>query len=119
MIVVILDTFSGLTNPEWQLTAKQQAEFIRRFAAAPIISTGAPHLEEPLGYRGFRVRTARTGQLPAELRIYNGWIIGDSQVRRDRGRTMERWLLSTGAAILGPDLTRQVDGEISGKGPTP
>jgi hypothetical protein len=119
MIIVTLDVFSGRPNPEWTLTANEEAEFIRRLASAPIKVTRAPFLEEPLGYRGFRVRTAHVGRTPTELRVYNGWITDRGQTREDVGRGMERWLLDTGLATIGPDLAKHLAIEISSKAKIP
>lgn len=113
MITVTLDVFSGRPNPEWTLSAKEEVEFTHRLALASPTSTGAHDQGEPLGYRGFRVHTSGASGLPAELRVYNGWISGDRQTWQDRGRTMELWLLlDTGRTTITADLVKYVKGEI-------
>ena len=119
MMVVTLNVFSGRPNPEWRLNAKDQAELIHRLTSAPVRLTRAPSPEEPLGYRGFHIRTDGAAGIPGELHVYGGWITGGGQTREDHGRTTERWLLETGLGTIVPDLAKHVAGEISGRGRRP
>ena len=110
--IVTLQVFSGRPDPNWPLTGKEEAEFERLVAGAPIAARPPNSLDEPLGYRGFRVHIDRVGASPSEFRVYHGWIMG-TQIREDRGRVLERWLLNTGHGSIPSDLATYIQSEIN------
>ena len=109
--IVSLEIFSGRPDPNWSLTGKQQAEFERLIASAPVVARLLGPRDEPLGYRGFRVHIDHAGAAPSDLKIYDGWISG-GQTREDSGRAIERWLLDTAGSSIPNDLAAYVRSEI-------
>jgi hypothetical protein len=72
MICIELDIFSGMYNPTWSLTAKEENDFIDRILADPSL-TAPPTTAGSLGYKGFIVyasENARTRLMSAGLPSY-------------------------------------------------
>jgi hypothetical protein len=111
-VLVTLDVFSGRPDPNWSLTAVQEAELTRRLAVLPTVAR-RPQQDEPLGYRGFRVQLHAKGNHASELRVFNGYIVGPRRINVDRGRALELWLLNTGQTSISSDLAAYISGEIA------
>jgi hypothetical protein len=94
---VELDAYSGMENPEWNLTAEEEEAFLKRLRA--LNTTGEEFVRIGLGYRGLVVDGAGLEGYD-RVSIYNGVVLaqaGNSSWRfDDEGRMLERWLLGTG-----------------------
>lgn len=106
---VELDIFSGRPNPHWNLTTAQQTELQTALAALPVTGSAVPE-NDGLGYRGFRVSDpANTGRC---IVAYAGYVTvsqgGWNEARKDEARTIERWLLDSGAPYLDSTLRQRV-----------
>lgn len=101
MLEVELDIFSGMPNPRWILTEKEEQELMARIAADPAQVSDANSAQEQfsLGYRGMIVRLIKDGAsgvrkaqqagvLPDEFRV-------GSKPVRDRAASAADWLLKT------------------------
>jgi hypothetical protein len=104
MLEVELDIFSGMPNPRWILTEKEEQELMARIAAEPTQVSPLNSADEQfsLGYRGMIVRTIKTDKpsgaggepqgagiaLPREYRL-------GSRVARDAAASAADWLLKT------------------------
>jgi hypothetical protein len=109
---VELDIFSGRPNPRWDLTPAEALKFRKMVTALPSSARRSP-LAGGLGYRGLIVRPP--GNKPEdfdELVIYNEVVTarrGDrSKAFVDKGRLLEKWLLSTGKRFLERSLFLEV-----------
>jgi hypothetical protein len=110
--IVTLEVFSGRPDPNWLLTDNDEAEFERLVASAPVAARPASSQVEPLGYRGFHVRIKHSGTRPTHVKIFDGWIKGRG-TRKDPGRVLERWLLTTAHGAIPNDLTAYIQSEIN------
>ena len=106
---VELDIFSGRPNPVWGLTAAQideMGEIVRKLPLA----TEEPPSHPGLGYRGFVVtddarRSWRINAFKGFVQITDQ---GRVEVRSDRNRSLERWLLNSAGSQLPPEIYRRV-----------
>ncbi len=111
---VELDIFSGRPNPRWELSSETAQELRNKLAD---LSEGAPLRPQTtgLGYRGLIVRSEKLEDFE-ELVIYNEVVASQRGDRLatfvDKGRSIEKWLLSTGKPFLGQDLYQQLLSEI-------
>jgi hypothetical protein len=110
---VVLDIFSGRPSPSWNLTAAQTEELVRLLKSLPADESQGEADQAPgLGYRGFTVqgRSAWIAAFRGRVSVKS-----DRAERRlsDPDRSVERWLLATGAPSLEPDVrylvARQLD----------
>jgi len=106
---VELDIFSGRPNPRWNLNPAQQAAFQAALDALPISGTAAPE-NDGLGYRGFLVTDpANPGR---RIRAYAGCVtLSDGsriEVRKDEAKTIEHWLLDSGAPYLDSAVRQRI-----------
>jgi hypothetical protein len=111
-MIVEMDIFSGRPNPSWELSPEQTIELWQRVYALHQ-QTPPPHVFDGLGYRGL---IARDPSNPGSfLKVGFGWIlhVQDGVVEssyNDEGRSLEKWLLSTGRGkiddrlIVAPNL---------------
>ncbi|MFP1629779.1 hypothetical protein ACLB9X_32515 [Streptomyces sp. 5K101] len=108
MLEVELDIFSGMPNPKWILTRKEERELTERIQAAPEQVSPLFTSEERLGlgYRGFIIRLLKEDDgpwsrsqystqspLPAEFRVGSAPTAVESSVAH--------WLLETSARRVG------------------
>lgn len=108
MLEVELDIFSGMPNPKWVLTRREEGELAERIQAAPEQVSPAFTNEEQfgLGYRGFIIRLLKEDDgywtqrqrsvespFPSEFRVGSAPTAPDSSV--------SQWLLETSARRAG------------------
>ncbi|QRM54929.1 hypothetical protein [Sinorhizobium sp. BG8] len=106
---VELDIMSGRPNPVWDLTPAQADELGDIVETLPT-GTGTPPPDPGLGYRGFVVTDKarpswRLGVFKGFVRISGG---GPTEIRNDRDRRLERWLLDSAGTLLGDQIRRRV-----------
>ena len=106
---VELDIFSGRPNPVWGLTAAQIDEMGEIVRTLPL-ATEEPPSQPGLGYRGFVVtddarRSWRINAFKGFVQITDQ---GRVEVRSDRNRRLERWLLNSAGSQLAPEIHRRV-----------
>ena len=95
---VELDTFSGVPNPIWPLSAAQGKELLTRLAA---LSPGpASVYPDRLGYRGLLIHfNLPPYGMPETVQVFQGAVCYDLGGTRtcqiDGRREVERWLLQT------------------------
>lgn len=110
---VIVDIFSGLPNPQWQLGVEQSLAMISLVSG---LSTAQP-AEMPalpdLGYRGFEISGFGGGC--DTYRVFSGYVNACETITQDPGRKVELWLLRTGSEVLDPGLYSELLTEITGK----
>ncbi len=107
MLSIELDIYSGLQNPTWTLTDKEENELVERVLADPSAMQPTTADAGGLGYRGFIVR-AMSEQAESEdsainkarLRTASGGVVNfPSQFRiggaLDKSVDMAQWLLTT------------------------
>src|SRR5438874_2336385 len=98
---VELDVFSGRQNPNWSLSPAQASEFRERIGRLPSREAHSQQRLPGLGYRGARIEIEPEDQIPFKsVHIYGGKVvaIGRHKLRlADPNRSLERWVLSTGA----------------------
>lgn len=112
-VEVELNIFSGRPDPVWSLSETE------RNRLEEILSGLSPgevrELPEPLGYRGFTLRLTHADERVTEVRVYKGVVrMADGEAvtaLADPGRTLERWLVTTGSR-LEPQLRTLVLNEL-------
>lgn len=116
MFQVELDIFSGLPNPRWQLSAKEEKEMLDRVTADPSSLAPVSQVESKLGYRGFIVMATgdhanllRSQGLPPVFRVKGG---------ASTQPTDPSWLLNT-SRVLDADLYDYVRDEQQSQGAAP
>jgi hypothetical protein len=102
IVSVVLEAFSGLANPTWQLSpqdASRLQESVSRLAEQRAVEQ--PHIPD-LGYRGLVIEGLDVQGKPAKVRVYRRWVIvgGDADARayQDRDNSLEMWLVELGRA---------------------
>ncbi|AUI59138.1 hypothetical protein [Amycolatopsis sp. BJA-103] len=124
MLEVELDIFSGMPNPTWTLSEREERELIERISADPAQVSPAvtPDEQFSLGYRGLLVRLVKTDggprseltsawgtSLPTEFRIGSkpatepvaDWLLGTSEAYPDAGVDDElREVASSGVDLV-------------------
>lgn len=110
---VELDVFSGRPNPAWSLSGAEKSHLVELLSGLP--SGEVRELPEPLGYRGFAVTLTHADARVTEIRVYKGAVRmeagGAVTALSDPGRTLERWLSTTGSR-LDPGLREMVLNEL-------
>jgi hypothetical protein len=112
---VEVDLYSGRPNPHFRLNPDEASEVLRRLADLPPLSDHAAP-REGLGYRGLRLVPESSDSI-AEIEVSAGVVVvhnrdGSVVYLADPGRTLERWLIETGAESLGPDVTSVLRQEV-------
>lgn len=95
-LTIMLDIWSGLPNPTWQLSGALADELLRRLGAVQESTTNA---DDPpaLGYRGIVVSSEGNEALPSERRIYTAPVSNRSPGSWNRTAcALELWLLDSG-----------------------
>lgn len=112
--VVSLDIFSGVPNPSWELSEDEVREFQNLVQRVEQTTPLMPEsLFAGLGYRGFRV-TSTLERLEPEIYVGGGVIDQERfQLNRlDSSRSVEKFLLRTGARVLQSELQAEVEQSI-------
>ena len=113
-VEVEVDVFSGMPNPEWNLSDADAALFQQKIAALPEASPA--QLANNLGYRGIIVRV-KTEMTQTRILIQNGIVQStqdDATVYcSDPGRDLERWLLNTGRPFIEDNIFMLVKNELA------
>jgi hypothetical protein len=109
-----LDVFSGMPNPTWQLSGTETIDLRNKLLDLPAIPEQT--FEEPLGYRGIKVRfTDATGEVT--LRVWRGVAqkrtVAGLTFYADQNRVLEDWLLQSGKPYISSDLFSTIQTEIS------
>lgn len=110
-----LDVFSGLSNPCWELSFEQAAEFRQLLQSlSEFASFKLP--PDKLGYRGMIVTELEdAGPGYDDIVVYSGivWARRGSVTLRlsDKGRLLERWLLRTGRQWIATELYCELETE--------
>jgi hypothetical protein len=131
---VTLHVFSGRVDPAWVLSLAQVAALVTRIDALPLLPPlppGTSHVGRGLGYGGFTVDGLVEGTVGdlavSPITAFKGLIWQGSGTgamgRADPKRTVEWWLLKTGASSLAPAMihfvTAHLGGERSARTPPP
>lgn len=111
-MLVELDIFSGVPNPQWHMAEPDREKFLKLLQKLPQQETeemGTPGL----GYRGFIVFETKEQHCAFDkLTIYRGSIKAtktDSVIQLvDKDRTVEYWLLEKAKKHLKDDLFSKV-----------
>ena len=100
IVTVMLDAFSGVTNPTWSLTEKDAGalqESVNRIVATRPVEP--PHIPD-LGYRGLVIEGLDIRGKSTVVRIFRNWLIvgGNADVRawQDKDNSLEMWLVDLG-----------------------
>lgn len=111
-IEVMLDIFSGLPNPVWELSSAEETELLARLETLP------PRYEEVLpeppglGYRGFVIRPAGCPKLQGPVTVYKGAVRYADEGYKDVQRELEKWLLNKAGSTLPNHLKEVVKREV-------
>ncbi len=105
---VVLEMFSGRTDPSWQLDAARTAELRDKLNALPPARERTLPSAPGLGYRGLHVSLS-DGTQGEVVEGRSGRIAFAGRILRDEHRAVERWLLDTAPPQLA-DLVRSVRG---------
>jgi hypothetical protein len=113
-MIVVLDAYSGRSNPSWRLSEKDNARLLERVAGRAVATESEEGNKGGLGPRGFIILATRDdevpGGLPASFRVGGGVL---PQVASESGATplsaaesaeLSRFLLNTGSHVLETDL---------------
>jgi len=101
MLEIELDIFSGIPNPAWILSEKEEKELIDRITAEPTQISPTDTLDEQfsLGYRGFIVREIKTddgiwskAKLASGISLPDEFRVGSKPARQ---APASEWLLQT------------------------
>ncbi|MFF7485734.1 hypothetical protein ACFZBC_09570 [Streptomyces luteogriseus] len=110
MLEVELDIFSGMPNPKWILSRREEGELTERIQAAPEQVSPVSTSEEPfnLGYRGFIIRVLKEDDGPwsQHQNSVESPLPGEFRVGRAPGLrewSVAQWLLETSARRAGVD----------------
>jgi hypothetical protein len=112
-VEVELNVFSGRPDPVWTLSEAERGRLEELLSG---LSPGdVRELPEPLGYRGFTLKLTHVDGRVTEVRVYKGAArVKDGEAvtaLADPGRTLERWLVTTGSR-LEPELRTLVLNEL-------
>jgi hypothetical protein len=107
---VELDIFSGRPNPVWSLSERQVGEMDAIIETLPATTASVP-TRPGLGYRGFVV--TRLPQRAWRLDLFKGFVAiaseGRTEIRSDRERKLERFLLDSAGSELSEAIRRRVE----------
>ena len=110
-----LDVFSGRPNPQWSLSASDEAYLLEKLQNLPEIPSKS--FDQPLGYRGMVVY--RSDNKPTTYRIWKNLITrdvaGEMTAYQDDNRSLEMWLLLSGKPYLEADLFQMIQQDIETK----
>jgi hypothetical protein len=110
---VELDIFSGRPNPAWSLSEAERSRLEEILSGLP--GGEDRELPEPLGYRGFAATLTHTDARVTRIRVYKGVVRvearGEMTALADPGRTLERWLATTGSR-LDPGIREMILNEL-------
>ena len=106
---VILDIFSGMPNPNWDLSEQQRDEFLKKISTLP--TTHKSQNDNGLGYRGFIVEDKLK-----QFEIKDG-LVKVSQnntvnILEDKEYNIEIWLLDTSPNNIDPSLLKMIKESI-------
>jgi hypothetical protein len=115
IVTVMLDAFSGVSNPTWSLSEKDAAvlqDSVNRIVQ--LQSVAAPTIPG-LGYRGLVIQGLDVQGKATEIRIFRSWVIvgGQTEPRafQDKDNSVELWLVEIGRAQVPanriPDVFKQ------------
>ena len=125
-MLVTLDIFSGRRNPSWMLSDKKAKELVDRVANQAVAVAEANDGDYALGFRGLVVASTHDADagasLPATFRI-GGSGAPDAQALQAGRHALSaeetedtvRWLLATGAHVVGDALAAAVQDEVEAK----
>lgn len=112
---VVLDVFSGRSNPVWDLSGKLAEELVKRLRRLPPAGRGKTPSPPDLGYRGLRLTQKGPAQEEAWLapyEVFGGFARHGDSVFLDDSRSLERWLLSAGGPGVEQELRKRIMREI-------
>lgn len=110
---VLLDIFSGLPNPQWQLGAEQSLAMVTLVSGLSAAEPGEMPALPDLGYRGFEV-----SGFDADCntyRVFRGYVDACGSIMRDPDNHAEIWLLQSAERTLEPGLYAELLVEIAEK----
>lgn len=111
MARVEIDIFSGLPNPQWQLTAAQTAEFDQLLVDLSPIKQVPPALTN-LGFRGVIVhRNLNESYIVYKNQVWNS-LTQNPVVYEDNQQALSTWLLTLSQHQLPADLYSLVAKEL-------
>lgn len=110
---VILDIFSGLPNPQWQLGAEQSLAMVTLVSGLSAAEPNEMPALPDLGYRGFEISGFDTDC--DTYRVFRGYVDACGSIMRDPEKRAELWLLQSGEPILEPGLYAELFGEVTGE----
>jgi hypothetical protein len=120
-VAVTLGIYSGRPDPTWVLSPAEAAGLAARIGALAS-KVGVPP-QGGLGYHGFSIVIAADGQPDQPLVAYRGTVASEGTGKRrfglDPTRSIERYLLATGASHLAPNETAAVEADLSAGGAAP
>ena len=100
IVTVMLDAFSGVTNPTWSLQEKDAGvlqDSVNRITQSQAVEP--PHIPG-LGYRGLVIQGLEVAGRTAEVRIFRRWVIvgrsPDARAFQDKDNSLELWLVDLG-----------------------
>jgi hypothetical protein len=118
-----LDIFSGRPNPSWRLSDKKARELADRVENRAVASADSEIGSQVLGFRGLVVAATSDadggGTMPATFRIggaappdAQALDAGRSALTADEIEDTVRWLLATGAHVIGDDIAPAVHEDV-------
>jgi hypothetical protein len=117
---VELNIFSGMPNPEWNLSTNQVSELLTKISSLNF--TERSPVDKGLGYNGFTIlRTEKSAdsQWPKRIEVKDGIIYvyyDDARYAHliDPERTIELWLLNTAPNSVSSMLLKKIENDIKG-----
>jgi hypothetical protein len=103
---VILDIFSGIPNPNWDLSQHQRDEFLKKISTLP--TTDKVQNDSGLGYRGFIVEE-KLKQFVVKDGLVN--VVQNNktvQVLEEKEYKIELWLLDTAPDNIDPSILKMI-----------
>lgn len=110
---VVLDIFSGLPNPQWQLGVEQSLVMVSLLSG---LASAAPDEIPPrpdLGYRGFEISNFEGSC--STYRVFRGYVDACGTITHDPDMQTELWLLKSGEQELEPGFYAELLTEIDQK----
>lgn len=118
LIVVTVDLYSGLENPQWSLTEAQRETLGQQLTQLQPASPDESPSPPALGYRGLAISFRDADGAANEARVWHKWIDvtvgGQRQSYVDEHRQLEQWLLTTAGDALAGDTIKLIN--EAGKG---
>lgn len=91
-VEVVLDIYSGRTNPAWTLNRREITGLGQRLRNLHQETSSLPQ-PPALGYRGFHLRTSQE-KMSSLIIVFNDIVQTESGNFLDPARNLERWLIS-------------------------